>query len=105
MGNMMYEQDSRIYFQQAEQPVKASIQGNTLVLEVNAMMNATADSYLAIFHIIQLGQSAEEADPLMNERVERYRHAIRASVPAAPVTAGLGGITCAITGIAVRTFL
>jgi uncharacterized protein YggE len=71
MGNMMYEQDSRIYFQQAEQPVKATIQGNTLVLEVNAMMNATADSYLAIFHIIQLGQSAEEADSLMNARVDR----------------------------------
>lgn len=71
MGNLMYEQDSRIFFQQAEQPVKATINGNTLVLEVNAMMNATADSYLAIFHIIQLGQSAEEADSLMDQRVRR----------------------------------
>jgi uncharacterized protein YggE len=71
MGNLMYEQDSRIYFQQAEQPVKATIVNNMLMLEVNAMMNATADSYLAIFHIIQLGQSAEEADSLMNDRVSR----------------------------------
>ena len=39
MGNLMYEQNSRIFFQQAEQPVKASVQGNLLVLEVNAMMN------------------------------------------------------------------
>jgi len=69
MGNLMYEEQNRLFFQQAEQPVKASIQGNMLVLEVNAMMNATADSYLAIFHIIQLGQSAEEADSLMNSRV------------------------------------
>jgi uncharacterized protein YggE len=71
MGNLMYEKDSRIYFQQAEQPVKATIVNNMLVLEVNAMMNAKADSYLAIFHITQLGQSAEEADSLMNGRVDR----------------------------------
>jgi uncharacterized protein YggE len=69
MGNLMYETNSRIFFQQAEQPVKATIQGNMLVLEVNAMMNMKADSYLAIFHVTQLGQSAEEADSLMNERI------------------------------------
>lgn len=72
MGNLLYEADNRIWFQQALQPVKATVQGNTLTLEVNAMMNATADSYLAIFHIMQLGQSAEEADSLMNERVQGF---------------------------------
>ena len=59
MGNLMYETNSRMFFQQAEQTVKASIQGNVLVLEVNAMMNMKADSYLAIFHISQLGQNTE----------------------------------------------
>lgn len=68
MGNLMYESGSRIHFQQAEQPVRATIQGNMLLLEVNAMMNMEADSYLAIFHLTQLGQSAEEADSLMNAR-------------------------------------
>ena len=72
MGNLMYEQNSRIFFQQAEQPVKATVQGNLLVLEVNAMMNMRADSYLAIFNITQLGQSAEEADSLMNARIEGF---------------------------------
>lgn len=71
MGNLMYETNSRIYFQQAEQAVKATLQGNVLVLEVNAMMNMRADSYLAIFNLTQLGQSAEEADSLINGRVER----------------------------------
>ena len=71
MGNLMYESGGMIRFQHAEQPVKASISGNTLVLEVNAMMNAVADSYLAIFHITQLGQSAAEADSLMGLRVQR----------------------------------
>jgi uncharacterized protein YggE len=72
MGNLMYEASSRMWLQQAEQPVKATIQGNMLVLEVNAMMNATADSYLAIFHITQLGQSAQEADSLINARIAAF---------------------------------
>ena len=71
MGNLMYEQNSRIFFQQAEQPVKATVQGNMLVLEVNAMMNMRADSYLAIFHITQLGQSAEEADSLADKALDQ----------------------------------
>jgi uncharacterized protein YggE len=77
MGNLMYESNSRIFFQQAEQAVKASIQGNVLVLEVNAMMNMRADSYLAIFNLTQLGQSAEEADSLMNGRVEGLMARVR----------------------------
>lgn len=72
MGNLMYEASSRMWLQQAEQPVKATIQGNMLVLEVNAMMNATADSYLAIFHVTQLGQTAEEADSLINARITSF---------------------------------
>ncbi len=77
MGNLMYESNSRIFFQQAEQPVKATLQGNVLVLEVNAMMNMRADSYLAIFHVTQLGQSAEEADSLMNERIDGFTRRVK----------------------------
>ena len=78
MGNLMYESNSRIFFQQAEQPVKATIQGNVLVLEVNAMMNMRADSYLAIFNITQLGQTAEEADSLMNGRINGLVQRVKA---------------------------
>lgn len=77
MGNLMYETNSRMFFQQAEQTVKASIQGNVLVLEVNAMMNMKADSYLAIFHISQLGQNAEEADSLMNMRINGFTDRVK----------------------------
>lgn len=73
----MYESNSRIFFQQAEQAVKATIHGNVLTLEVNAMMNMKADSYLAIFHVTQLGQTAEEADSLMNLRVESMTRAVK----------------------------
>ncbi len=79
MGNLMYEADNRIWFQQALQPVKATVQGNVLTLEVNAMMNATADSYLAIFHIVQLGQTAEEADSLLSARIDGLTRRITAA--------------------------
>lgn len=78
MGNLMYESDSRIWFQQAENPVKASVQGNVLTLEVNAMMNVRADSYLAIFHVSQLGQTADEADSLMNGRIKGVMDRLKA---------------------------
>ena len=69
-GNLLYDENNRIFFQQAEQPVKATIQGNVLMLEVNAMMNVKADSYLAIFHLSQIGQTADETDSLMNARID-----------------------------------
>ncbi|MFN8350563.1 MAG: hypothetical protein U0U25_03770 [Flavobacteriales bacterium] len=71
MGNLYYEASNCMYFQQAEQPVKWLVLGNTPVLEVNAMMNVRADSYLAIFHVTQLGQTAEEADSLLDARMRR----------------------------------
>ena len=77
LGNLYYEASNRMYFQQAEQPVKASVLGNTLVLEVNAMMNVRADSYLAIFHVTQLGQTAEEADSLLDARMRRMSARLR----------------------------
>lgn len=69
-GNLLYDANNRIFFQQAEQPVKATVLGNVLLLEVNAMMNVRADSYLAIFHLNQIGQTAEETDSLMNMRID-----------------------------------
>jgi uncharacterized protein YggE len=71
-GNLLYDANNRIFFQQAEHPVKASVHGNVLVLEVNAMMNVQADSYLAIFHLSQVGQTAAEVDSLMNQRIGSF---------------------------------
>ena len=77
-GNLIYDNTNRLFFQQAEQPVKATIQGDLLVLEVNAMMNVTADSYLAIFHLTQVGQTAVEVDSLMNERIAVFTKRLKA---------------------------
>lgn len=46
---------------------------NEILLEVNAMFNENADSYLAIFHLDQVGANAREADSLMNQRINNFR--------------------------------
>jgi len=43
-----------------------------LVFKVNALYNKKADSYLAIFGLVQLAQTAEEADQLLNERYNNF---------------------------------
>lgn len=73
MGNLWYNTNQRVFLEQREQIPKAQIPSNVLQVEVNAMMNVEADSYLAIFHLIQLGQTAKEADSLINGRIARLR--------------------------------
>ncbi len=49
---------------------------NEIVMEVNAMYNAVANSYLAIFHLAQVGNTAREADSLMNSRITLFKKAM-----------------------------
>ena len=71
LGNLMYNANQRVFVEQRGQIPKAQMPTNTLAVEVNAMMNIEADSYLAIFHLVQLGQTAEEADSLISGRIDR----------------------------------
>ena len=38
--------------------------------EIHGLFNATADAYVAVFNIVQLGETAAEADQLISKRVE-----------------------------------
>ncbi len=71
LGNLMYNSNQRVFVEQRHNIPKAALPTNTLAIEVNAMMNVEADSYLAIFHLVQLGQSAEEADSIISGRIDR----------------------------------
>lgn len=52
---------------------KAHIQNNQFItFEVNALMNKAADSYMAIFNLTQLGETAEEANNLLYERYNGF---------------------------------
>lgn len=50
---------------------------NVLELRINALYNKKADAYIAIFNVIQLGRTAEEANTLLNARMENVLRDIR----------------------------
>ncbi|MBK7408173.1 MAG: SIMPL domain-containing protein [Saprospirales bacterium] len=48
----------------------AQLQGKeVLMMDIKGLMNAKADSYLAIFNVIQLGGTAAEAEKLLSDRI------------------------------------
>lgn len=73
-ANVLHNPIDRIKFQMDEAIQKANYpSGNQLLIDVNGMYNVEADSYLAIFHLTQVGGSAKEADSLMNKRISAFR--------------------------------
>lgn len=45
---------------------------NVIILNVNALSNHKAKEYVAIFNVTQAGSTAEEADRLLNEKVNNF---------------------------------
>ncbi len=45
---------------------------NQMFFNVNVLMNVKADSYLAIFNISQVGETAQKVDELLNERYKKF---------------------------------
>jgi len=46
------------------------LDGNRVEISVNALLNQKADSYTAIFHVTQVGKTAEETNNLLNTRLD-----------------------------------
>ena len=56
----------------------AQLQGkDMMILDIKGLMNAKADSYLAIFNVIQLGETAAEAEKLISDRIGAFLNAAR----------------------------
>ena len=46
------------------------LEGNRVEISVNALLNQKADSYTAIFNVVQLGKTADETNSLLNARLD-----------------------------------
>ncbi len=55
----------------------AVVEKNELVIQCKALMNVKADSYLAIFNLTQVGQTAKEADDLIAKRLAIFTEALK----------------------------
>lgn len=60
-------------------PIATFIDERNVVLEVNAMSNQLASSFVVIFNLKQLGTTAEEADKLFNDRYNTFVSSIVAA--------------------------
>jgi uncharacterized protein YggE len=69
------------------QKTTVNVRKNSLVIDVKALMNKQADSYLAIFNLVQLGPTAQEVDALLNARYQGFfDEAVAAGIPAENIT-------------------
>ena len=50
---------------------------NEVTLKVNGLMNIVADNYIAVFNLVQVGETAESADFLMTSRISAFRQRLR----------------------------
>ena len=49
-----------------------------LIFEAQALMNVTADSYLAVFNLTQVGKTAKETNQLINKRIDGFLSDLKA---------------------------
>ncbi len=75
-GNILYNETSRwaAQAQQVAHPKAAQPNQDHMVIDINGLINVKADSYLAIFHVVQMGETAAEADSLVSARIEGFRN-------------------------------
>lgn len=84
-GNYDYRDLSNVNFvhaavQQQQGRMMAQIRGdNDLEIRIRGLSNCTADSYLAIFTLAQVGKNQEETDRLMSQRISAVREGLKAS--------------------------
>lgn len=50
----------------------------TITIDVKALNNIVADAYTAVFNLVQIGETAEDTNRLMNERVNNVKSALTA---------------------------
>lgn len=74
LGSANYN-DMRNYNKQYSEPIvtAAAPSGKDVSITVNGLMNIVADNYVAVFNLVQIGESLEEIDKLMNERIDTFR--------------------------------
>jgi uncharacterized protein YggE len=72
-NEIMQQAQSNVYFQSRGVPKTAVLKNdNTLEISINALSNQKAESYTAIFGILQTGKTAEETNGLLNQRLDAF---------------------------------
>jgi hypothetical protein len=85
-GNINYSSGSSNLVQTNGKSIDIPIQNSHQVLiEVNGLSNIEADAYIAIFHVTQVGKSAEETNNLLLEKITKIQTAIKLLDPTSEI--------------------
>jgi uncharacterized protein YggE len=79
VGNAQESGNSRYQQTHVNRAVAIAREGENSVLLVSGLANVEADEYVAIFHVIQLGETAEKTDALLNDRIRRLKESLAAN--------------------------
>jgi uncharacterized protein YggE len=71
-GNSNYQQTTLKNY-----PATAEVTDKSVTLTVSGLLNARADAYVAIFNVVQLGETAEITEALMMARVRKFKKTLQ----------------------------
>lgn len=54
-----------------------NLSNNEVLIEVNGLMNVVADNYVAVFNAVQVAETADSADQILNRRIARFQKKLR----------------------------
>jgi uncharacterized protein YggE len=85
MGNYQYSNNqNQINRQTTTQSVNRNPASNAIIsnnqeviISVNGLMNLVADHYVAVFNIIQVAETADSANQIMNRRIQRFQQELK----------------------------
>ena len=75
-GNINRQMQNRQYNYRVEAPQAVFQERNVINIDIKGMMNAKADSYVAIFATSSIAESIEQTDQIMNDRLTNIKAAI-----------------------------
>ncbi|MDB5281739.1 MAG: hypothetical protein JWO06_814 [Bacteroidota bacterium] len=50
---------------------------NDITVDVNGLMNILADNYVAVFNVVQVGETTEQTDEFMRNRIQRFKDELK----------------------------
>jgi len=53
------------------------VNNNEILIEVHGLMNILADNYVAVFNILQVAETPDNADQLMNNRIAQFKQELK----------------------------
>jgi len=76
-GNNQYRILNQQNFSDRNPSTAPQVNENMIALTVNGLMNIVATRYVAVFNIVQIGETVTSTDSLMNLRIGRFKKAMQ----------------------------